>query len=281
MHKQFFCCIVVIDKELILVQFKNTAFFKTMAGKEINKLLPHVYYECPDLPSLPPSFSCSTCDAWKERMHNKGSRFIHRRDFLIDRYQCTRAKEGQPIKVWVVCQSASFANPWISSATTLKDMERKAAMIEATLSRQCQKSLRLQANLNCEKKECQENMIQTLVSGCSQKRHVAISKRKQASEIINRLDASKIIEEEKQYIARQKEVKAAEVEAMLKARVAEAQALEKEALVDKANCTLETLKEKMEQMKKALIDYEKQLSSKKNYSVIIVVLLKIVMIRTK
>jgi hypothetical protein len=262
------------------VQFKNTAFFKMMTLKEINKLLIHVYYECSDLPSLPPLLSWSACDAWREQMHNKGSRIIHRRDFLNDQYQCTRAKEGRHIKVRVVCQSASFANPRIFSATTVKDMERNAAILEATLFHQGQKSLRLQANLNCEKKECQENVIQTLVPGCNQKQHAAISKRKQASDIINRLDASKGIEEEKQCIAQQKEVKAAEVEAMLKARVAEAQVVEKEALVDKAKCTLETLTEKMEQMKKAIIDYDKQWSGKKNSSVIIVVLLlKIVTIR--
>jgi hypothetical protein len=89
------------------------------ASKEINKLLPHVFYECSELPALPPLFSCSACDTWRERIHNKGSRAIHRRDFLNDRYQCSRAKKGKPIKVRVVCKAAAVSNPRITSATKL------------------------------------------------------------------------------------------------------------------------------------------------------------------
>jgi hypothetical protein len=74
---------------------------------------------------LPPLFSCSACDAWRERIHNKGSRSIQRRDFLNDRYQCSRAKKGKPIKVRVVCKAAAVANPRITSATTLLQVDKK------------------------------------------------------------------------------------------------------------------------------------------------------------
>lgn len=103
-------------------------------GKAINKLLPHVYHECSELPPLPPLFSCSACDAWRNRILLKGHNNIQRRDFLSDRYQCSRAKSGRgPLKVRVICQSAEVAKR-LPSKAILSSMDNKVeAYKESTL----------------------------------------------------------------------------------------------------------------------------------------------------
>lgn len=128
-----------------------------MPPKEINKLVRHVYEECSDLPSLPPLFSCSACDAWRERLHDKGYKNIRRRDFLNDRHQCTRVKEGRPIKVRVICKSAALANPRISSAVTLSLMEEKAKMIALSSGNNERRSSRLRVARSSCNEENQEN----------------------------------------------------------------------------------------------------------------------------
>jgi len=137
-------------------------------SKEINKRLPHVFHECSDLPPLPPLFSCSACDAWRVRMHSKGHGCIVRRDFLNDRHQCTRFKEGRPIKVRVVCKAAAEANPRISSTATLAVLEDKCnAFMESSAN--CRRSSRVKfkereriikaqsAQVNKSDKECISN----------------------------------------------------------------------------------------------------------------------------
>ena len=97
-----------------------------LEGKEINKVLSHRFHECSDLPPLPPLFSCSTCNVWRGQMLLKGQRSIERRDFLSERYPCTRAKNGRgPIKVRVICNSAASEKKQ-SSAIMLSAMEEKA-----------------------------------------------------------------------------------------------------------------------------------------------------------
>jgi hypothetical protein len=51
---------------LLLMQQQQHA----IKGK--NKVVGLVYHECSDLPSLPPIFLCSACDAWRKRAHDKG-----------------------------------------------------------------------------------------------------------------------------------------------------------------------------------------------------------------
>jgi hypothetical protein len=75
------------------------------AGK-INQLTSHKFIECSDLPYLGRIgiFSCSACDRWRQRIHSRGyGKAITRRDFLSDRYQCSREKRGLgPIKIRIV-----------------------------------------------------------------------------------------------------------------------------------------------------------------------------------
>jgi hypothetical protein len=49
-------------------------------SKAINKLLPQSFDKYSNLPSLPPLFSCSACDAWRDRMLLEGQKATQRRD---------------------------------------------------------------------------------------------------------------------------------------------------------------------------------------------------------
>jgi hypothetical protein len=82
----------------------------------VNKLCQHQYEECSDLPRFINIgiFSCSACDLWRERIHNKGycAKKEVRRDFLSERYQCRRPKLNMgPIKVRVVLKASSCPAP--------------------------------------------------------------------------------------------------------------------------------------------------------------------------
>ncbi len=70
-----------------------------------------------------------------------------------------------------------------------------------------------------------------------------------------------------------KKFRAQEIEGMLKAGAINVKVLSQEALVDKATSTLAIITKKMEQMKQSIIEYDKQLRSKKHSSIIIVVTL--------
>jgi hypothetical protein len=44
--------------------------------------------------------------------------------FLNDQHQCSRAKEGKPIRVRVICKAAAVSNPRIFSATTCMQIDK-------------------------------------------------------------------------------------------------------------------------------------------------------------
>jgi len=126
--------------------------------KEINKLLPHVVHECSDLPAMHPLFSSSACDAWRDRMLLKGHKGINQRDFLSDRYHCTRSSTGRgPMNVRVVCKSTAYAKKQ-SSAMTSARMEKKLEVYEEKcVENGCRKSTRVQLKKEANKEK--ENIL--------------------------------------------------------------------------------------------------------------------------
>jgi len=154
--------------------------------KEINKLLPHAFLECSDLPALPPLFSCHACDAWRARIHNKGVKSINRRDFLSDRYQCSREKKGRPIRIWVVCKAAALADLRIASGTTLKLLAEKSEKCQP-LSTTERRSSRIRSKQNRESNDSQTDVV-GMASGIQTVPSLSVnSKSKRVSEIIARL----------------------------------------------------------------------------------------------
>jgi hypothetical protein len=96
-------------KQIIIAIFFGVS---TMTTREEDE-----YAVCSDLPKMPPLYSCSACDSWRERIHT-----VHFREKMkIDRaslsvrYQCNCAMKGYgPIKKSVVYDPAKVTD---SSAT--------------------------------------------------------------------------------------------------------------------------------------------------------------------
>jgi hypothetical protein len=200
------------------------------ASKEITKCLPHVFHECSDLPPLPPLFSCSACDAWRVRMHSKGHGCMVWRDFLNDCHQCTRFKEGRPIKVRVV-KAAAEANPRISSAATLAALEDKCnAFME--LSANCRRSSRVKFKER--ERIIKSQSAQVNKSGkennASGKNNNSL-KSKRARETIARLEKRKEALEVAAIVCAQKSERALATEMMLKATSIESAARKKLLLI--------------------------------------------------
>ena len=150
-------------------------------------------------------------------MHDKGTRSIQRRDFLNDRHQCSRLKEGRPIKVRVVCQSAALVNPRISSAATLALMEEKAKMVLNSERR----SSRLRVVRNSGNKEnlaCKETTV------LENKLPKTVSKSKRAAEIVDRLNNEKKAKEAEAFARSEKSRRAEAEEFLAKARAKEIEA---------------------------------------------------------
>jgi hypothetical protein len=98
---------------------------KTMANESINELTKHKFEECSDLPRLTRIgiFSCSACDAWRERVHSRGfGKSFKRRDFMSERHQCSRPKRHMgPIRIRIVynpgCDTAADPSSSLESSS--------------------------------------------------------------------------------------------------------------------------------------------------------------------
>jgi hypothetical protein len=240
------------------------------SSKEINKLLPHAFLECSDLPALPPLFSCHACDAWRARIHCKGSRSINRRDFLSDRYQCSREKEGRPIRIRVVCKAAGLADPRIASGTTLKLLAEKAEKCQP-LSMTERRSSRIRSKQNRESNDSRTDVVGMASSIRTAPSLSVKSKSKRASEIIARLDNLKRIKEREDSRLFDKEQKAVAAEMFARARAVEIAADKKmqiaqlkESEFSTASKTLEEIKKEVEDKQAALAEYNNELKKKRN-----------------
>jgi hypothetical protein len=136
----------------------------------INKLTHHKFYECSELPFLGclGIFSCSACDRWRQRIYSRGfGQALPRRDFLNDRYQCSRSKRGLgPIRVRVVYNGDSSPS------------ERLPSGID---------------NLSEDKENTNVNVVST---------DKVLEKTKCAKEVISRLESSKRAREAKEIQSR-------------------------------------------------------------------------------
>jgi DNA repair exonuclease SbcCD ATPase subunit len=210
-------------------------------------------------------------------MHSKGHGCIVSRDFLNDRHQCTRFKEGRPIKVRVVCKAAAEANPRISSTATLAVLEDKCnAFMESSAN--CRRSSRVKfkereriikaqsAQVNKSDKE----------SNASGKNNNSL-KSKRARETIAKLKKRKEAKEVAAIVCAQKSEHALATEMMLKATSIESAATkklllitEKEAEIQQRNesirsatSELEAINKEIKRSKEVLEECQQELRRKK------------------
>jgi len=196
---------------------------------------------------------------------------------LNDRHQCTRFKEGRPIKVRVVCKAAAEANPRISSAATLAVLEDKCnAFMESSAN--CRRSSRVKfkereriikaqsAQVNKSDKE----------SNASGKNNNSL-KSKRARETIAKLKKRKEAKEVAAIVCAQKSERALATEMMLKATSIESAArkkllliTEKEAEIQQRNesirsatSELEAINKEIKRSKEVLEECQQELRRKK------------------
>jgi hypothetical protein len=96
----------------------------------INKLTPHKFFECSDLPQLCHLgiFSCSACDEWRERMHRRGfgKSLPQKRDFLNDMHQCHRKKLGiDPSRIRVIRNAGGNEGSTSDHSNVMENKENK------------------------------------------------------------------------------------------------------------------------------------------------------------
>jgi hypothetical protein len=143
---------------------------------KINALTQHKFLDCHDIPQLSclGIFSCSACGKWRERIHSHGfgKGLPQRRDFLSDRYQCSRTRKGLgAIRIRVFFNGAGPLNedlmpsgvaasendkenrtgnvvPWLKLAAKTKLTEEVKSKLES--SKRSRLAKELQEKVNCQ-----------------------------------------------------------------------------------------------------------------------------------
>jgi hypothetical protein len=147
--------------------------------EKINQLAQHKYYECSDLPFLGRIgiYSCHACDHWRGRALSRGFlKTSQRRDFLNDRFQCTRAKKGfGPIRVRIIYNGGRTSSDTLPASQITSKLAVENHLHQSSASRK---------KVSVKRKRAEEVVLRLQ---CTRKANIA----KEYTAIIDKLEKDK------------------------------------------------------------------------------------------
>jgi len=192
----------------------------------------------------------------------KGQSTIQRRDFLSERYQCSRAKSGRgPIKVRVICKSAASAKRQ-PRATTYSLIDQKLEAVKVSMhvpSFRQSKRLKIKSN-EIALPQSEAKHIQSNSTTKAKPHRETISKAKRAAEIIKRLDGVKKKNNDNVLKTAMKSERAQAVEAINIAKAKEVEASNKMRAALAKEASVYQFEQQVEEKQSMLTNLEKQIS---------------------
>jgi hypothetical protein len=221
--------------------------------EKINQLAQHKYYECSDLPFLGRIgiYSCHACDHWRGRALSRGFlKTSQRRDFLNDRFQCTRAKKGfGPIRVRIIYNGGRTSSDTLPASQITSKSAVENHLHQSSASRK---------KVSVKRKRAEEVVLRLQ---CTRKANIAkeytaiidkLEKDKRAMEIRRKLEDRKNME-----LKSQLEVKEMQLGSL------QGQLIAKQLHLESATCNLQMIEEKIKIASNSLAEWNKKLKGKK------------------